>query len=307
MNGSPGTRSDGGGNGNGRNHGYGYGHRHGHGCGHGYGYGYGYGYGGYGYAYLGGPYYWGWGYPYPYNWYWGGGWGPAAYYSSGYSAQYRGYGDETGALDLDVAPEKAEIYIDGQMVGRADDFDGFPTYLWLPEGTYDVVIYKDGFQTIARQYTIYPGLVIDVEDRMQPGEAVRPEQLVPRSTVNRDARLRRESERQAEAGSMQGEDSYEDEPWRVRRERADAERERDAAANQGGNGEEVMRSSDAIGLRLRVDPADAAVYLNGRFVGEANQRGQRRFGSARALTPSSSCGRATGPRRAPSRRRMAMP
>ena len=70
-----------------------------------------------------------------------------------------------------------------------------PNYLWLDEGTYDVVFYYPGRKTLARQYTIYPGLVIDVEDRLEEGESVHPLDLGPKSHVNRDERLRRDRER----------------------------------------------------------------------------------------------------------------
>jgi hypothetical protein len=216
-----------------------------------------------------GPGYWGWGYPY--SWYWGSAWGPSVYYSSGPRGRSVGYfddGDEAGALDLDLAPEKAEVYVDGRLVGRADDFDGFPTYLWLPRGTYDVVFYLDGYRTLARQYSIYPGLVIDVEDQMEPGESVRPEAMVPQSTERRDDRLRRDAERRAEA-DRRGDvaDTWRDrerEPdtWRERREEADDERERAAQVQN-------QRSDDAVTVRLRVEPIDATVYLDGKFLGEA--------------------------------------
>ncbi len=186
----------------GRSHG-GNGHHHGGGY-----------YGGYGGYYN--PWYYGYGYPYGYGWGWGWGgwwwpWGPAGVL---YDRPYQGGGRDGGygALDVDIWPGETEIYVDGERVGTADDFDGFPTYLWLPRGTYDVVFYLPGFQTLARQYSIYDGLVIDVEDRLQRGEAVRPEDLPSKSTVNRDERLRRDSEREEAARRH--------EDWRAARTRA---------------------------------------------------------------------------------------
>jgi hypothetical protein len=82
------------------------------------------------------------------------------------------------------------VYVNGQRVGTADDYDGYPTYLWLEQGVYDVVFFMPGFQTIARQYVIRPGLVIAVEDGMVPGDAIRPEDLPAKTHDNRDARLR---------------------------------------------------------------------------------------------------------------------
>jgi hypothetical protein len=214
---------------------------------------------------------WGFGWdPYPYSWYWSA-WGPSVYYSPGY-ARYRD-DDGAGALDLDLAPEKAEVYVDGRLIGRADDFDGFPTYLWLPRGTYDVVFYLAGYKTIARQYTIYPGLVIDVDDLMQPGDSVRPEDMVSRSTEHRDDRLRRDAERQAAAGGSWRDRDRDYETWRERREAADAERERDAGRldrSRSPSREMARDDDDQVALRVSVEPSDAAIYLDGKFVGEAD-------------------------------------
>ena len=155
-----------------------------------------------------------------------------------------GYRGDVGALDLDVSPEKAQIFIDGNYVGVADDFDGFPTFLWLEEGTYDVAIYRSGYETIFRQYTIYAGITIDVEDRMRKGESIHPKERLPTPTVNRDERIRRNREREASVDQME-------------------ERTSDPMPSM---------SSDEIGrLLLEVEPSDAVVYLDGNFLGTADE------------------------------------
>jgi hypothetical protein len=170
-----------------------------------------------------------------------------------------------GALDTDVSPERAEIWVDGKKVGLADDYDGFPTYLWLPKGTYDVVIYLPGYKTIARQYTIYPGLVIDVEDRMERGQETHPLELGPQTHERRDARIRAEQERlqQIEESRRWEEDSRQaPEPT----ERVEpSERALDARAEPGR-------------LVLRVEPSDASVYLDGRFLGTGDELDRLRSG-----------------------------
>lgn len=216
-------------------HGYGGGHRyHSHysGCGH-------YGYGGYGYGYYG--------YGYPYRYY-----GPFGYiyYRQPHAGGYSGYsGEDMGALDLDVRPEKAQVFVDGTLVGVADQYDGFPAYLWLEKGTYDVVVYKEGYETISRQYTVYPGVVLDVSDHMVSGVAVKPEDLYAKSTVRRDERQRRNEERRAAA------------------------RQRDGGQvelhQQSGSAE-----PDVARLLLNVTPSDAAAYLDGHFLGTAGELSQ---------------------------------
>ncbi|MBZ0114124.1 MAG: PEGA domain-containing protein, partial [Thermoanaerobaculia bacterium] len=85
----------------------------------------------------------------------------------------------SGALDLDVSPEEAEIWIDGAYLGIADNFDGFPEYLWLPVGRTTVTFYLPGYETVTRDFDIRSNDVIKVDDSMRRGEAVHPEDLRP--------------------------------------------------------------------------------------------------------------------------------
>jgi hypothetical protein len=205
-------------------------------------------------AYCARPYYGygGWGYG---NWGWGGYWGPWGGWG-GYTVVYPMAGRDHGALDLDVTPERAQVYVNGQLAGEADDFDGFPDFLWLENGTYDIAIYHPGFQTIARQITIYGGQVIDVGDRMTPGQETLPEDLVSKSTVNRDERIRRdrETEEEVEAGERE---------WR--RQQAEESDELDARGEPGR----------AI---VHVTPGDASIYLDGRFLGTGHELSRLRSG-----------------------------
>ncbi len=197
-------------------------HRHHYGCGH---YGYSPGYDpyafGYGFSYYSPFSYWGLGY-----------WAPEVHvYGSGSSSaplssgRYREVGQ--GALDLNLRPKKAEIYVDGTYVGVADQYDGFPTYLWLEAGTYEIAFYKEGYETVFRQYTVYPGVTIDVSDRMRPGEAVLP---VPAGT---------DPAFEPVLGASTSETP--------------------AAVPSGGDGR----------IAIAATPGDAAVYLDGHFVGTA--------------------------------------
>jgi hypothetical protein len=86
--------------------------------------------------------------------------------------------DERGALDLDISPGRTQVFLDGEKIGTVDNFDGWPRYLWLPQGTYQLVFYLDGYKTLVRNMTIVPGMVIDMDDHMQRGPSTRPEDLV---------------------------------------------------------------------------------------------------------------------------------
>ncbi len=242
--GPKGDSSGGGYHGGGGGHHGGYGghhghHRHHYGCGH-YYYGYpyydSYGYG-FGYPYYG--FYGGYGVPYA-SVYVGGGGGGGSDTSSG---------GGQGALDLDVKPKKAEVYINGDYVGIADQYDGFPTYLWLQEGTYDLVIFKEGFETLQRQITIYPGVVSDVKDRLVPGESVRPEDLFSAAPSSGAPVPYAESHSQPLIG-------YGTETGTVPR------------VGPGVPGP----APETIGrIHLLVQPGDAAVYLDGHFLGTAEE------------------------------------
>lgn len=214
-----------------------------------------------------------WGSPYWYWPYYAGWWIDFAY---GYPYYYPGYahvtvyprqvGPSMGALDLNVRPAKAEVFINGQVVGVVDQFDGWPRYLWLEEGSYELAFYKEGFETVTREYTIYPGIVIDVSERLQPGEAVRPEPP-PKATPRRDARIAEERARDEAAAR--------EEDWR---ERVRAEREEIAGAPEPPAYEGEIQAGEARDARgepgrvhLAVEPADAAVYLDGRFLGTGRE------------------------------------
>lgn len=227
----PSTRSDRGGRGGG----------HGHHSGHVFVHSYPYWYGGW----------WGW-------WWWDPYW---VYPTRPYPARAYSGGYDGGALDLDVSPARTQVYIDGEYVGTVDNFDGWPQYLWLEEGTYDLVLYLDGYKTLARQVTVYPGVVQGMNDVLERGPSTRPEDIPSKATERRDERLRRDRERQDEIAG-------EDEDWRsrVRRERYKTE---DGARD-------VRR--EAGHLRLSIEPDDASVYLDGQFVGTAEELASLRAG-----------------------------
>jgi hypothetical protein len=199
--------------------------------------------------------------------YWGPYWGPrwGGYWDGwygprfGYTTVYPRPGAVYGALDTDISPERAEVWLDGERIGVADDFDGFPDYLWLEKGTYDVVFYLPGYKTLARQYSIYPGLVVDAGDRLERGEAIHPSDLGPASHERRDARVARERELRARVEAEAG--------------------ARDAAPREEPERGEFLDARAEPGrLRLRVEPEDASVYLDGRFLGTGGDLARLRAG-----------------------------
>jgi hypothetical protein len=262
------------------------------------------------------------GFAWDYPWGWGPGfygyWGPSWYgYNPGYGPYYPGYGynggydgyggdpngyspgysapaprsrGEMGALDIAISPSDTEVYLNGEYIGRARDFSGWGRgYLWLEKGTYDIVFYKDGYRTLARQVSIYPGLVIKWDDKLEHGQSVRPEDLATKSHERRDSRLQFERDRaeqidrqqqMQEPPPYQGQQAPQDnsgwnDNWRdrVNRDRGDrndngATPQRNVQPAPAPGPARAAITSDQYGrLRMKVEPDDASVYLDGRFVG----------------------------------------
>jgi len=229
--------------------------------------------------------------PYPgygYDGYYGGGGDYSDGYSPGYSAPAPGPRPRAGmgALDIAISPGDAAVYLNGEYIGRARDFSGWGRgYLWLEKGTYDIVFYKDGYRTLARQVSIYPGLVIKWDDKLEHGQAVRPEDLPSKSHERRDSRLQFERDRADQIDrqqQMQEPPPYQgqqgggwNDNWRdlVNHDRGDRSDngntpQRNVQPAPAPGPARVAVTSDQYGrLRMKVQPDDASVYLDGRFVG----------------------------------------
>ena len=99
--------------------------------------------------------------------------GPSRYEFAGATRLAKAAG--FGGLDLNVRPAKAEVYVDGQRLGEAGNFDGSPGYLWLEKGSHQLAIFKDGYLTVVQEFTIRPGVIQAVTFRLAPGKSVRPQ------------------------------------------------------------------------------------------------------------------------------------
>jgi len=114
--------------------------------------------------------------------YWGGGWwgpwggpfwGPYANEPSGPTlgqAMIAGF----GAVDMNVKPNKAEVWVDGKYIAEARDLDGRPTYLWLKDGDHDIQLYEHGYVTVDKDVTVRAGTMTDLNVRLEQGTSVQP-------------------------------------------------------------------------------------------------------------------------------------
>ena len=111
-------------------------------------------------------------------WYgWGWGWGayPPAYYepAGGVSlgaAMVAGF----GAVDLDVKPNRADVWVDGKYAGEARDLDGYPSYLWLAEGEHRVAVHKGGYLVFDEKVNVQRGMKTEIKLKLQPGDSPPP-------------------------------------------------------------------------------------------------------------------------------------
>jgi hypothetical protein len=205
----------------------------------GYGYGYGapyYGYGyGYGYPYWGAGYGW-WGVGWYDGWWGWPGYGYATY-GPWYGAWYGPDDDYVVAVEsakpsgpaiveTEVTPAKAQVVLDGELVGFASDYDGRWDKLSVAPGSHTIAFQLKGYRTLAITFEASPRATYVFNDALVPGE---------------------------------GED---------RRTLPAAET---AALLQ----QPPAPSPVAVGrLRVRAEPPDAAVYLDGQYLGLGAELGR---------------------------------
>jgi hypothetical protein len=231
-----------------------------------------------------GPY---WYDPYYYGYY-GYGYGP--YYGYGYGPYARGYGygyrdSNWAVVDTDVSPESARVYLDGQYVGTADDFDGYPDYLYLRRGHYRLEFRLEGFESRTIDVDARPGVKIDVGDKLvrtpgapRYGNYDTPE---PRGGVRRfwgkrnSATVEWTGEDDSYADRRRGyreprrdrdDDEYTEDRDRDDRD-SDVDREELRRDEPRGGGGTAERGDTRIVLQIQ--PDDASIYLDDRFIGKA--------------------------------------
>ena len=74
-----------------------------------------------------------------------------------YSTSSAGSASEKGVLHFNVKPHNAEVYVDGQRVGKADQFDGLLHKLRLEAGVHRVELRAPGYQPIVVNVRIEAG------------------------------------------------------------------------------------------------------------------------------------------------------
>lgn len=158
-----------------------------------------------------------------------------------YPGRYYGAFDDTAVVRIDVEPTDAEVYVDGYVAGRVDDFDGIFQRLRLPPGGHEIVIYREGYRTVRRNIYLQPDATATIRDEMTPlapGERAEPPPSPAESATERPS---------GSAGVPR--------PGAGRRPPSDERPESDASARVGT-------------LSLHVQPGDAEIFIDDeRFSG----------------------------------------
>jgi hypothetical protein len=71
-----------------------------------------------------------------------------------------------GAVDTDVNPDEAVVFVDGRALGQADFFDGWPEYLYMAPGTYTLEFRLEGYEVFRTAVTVKPWTVTRIERRL---------------------------------------------------------------------------------------------------------------------------------------------
>jgi hypothetical protein len=243
----------GGGTGHPPGHGGGYGHPPGHGGGYYYPHGYwgaNVGWGGWGW----GPY-WGWG-----GW-WGPGWGWGPYYGYGWGApvayQQVPVGDagpQLAVVDTDVEPEHARVILEGSLIGVADNFDGYPDYLYLKPGHYTVEFQLQGYASQKIEIDAQPGGYVPINLKL---ERIKGEKAAP--WYDRPEGM--------PVGRVFGPKTP---PTAATKPGADTNLRPEFRAPAAA-GSAAARSVAGAALDLQVTPLNAAVYIDGVLVGTGQE------------------------------------
>jgi hypothetical protein len=242
------------------------------------------------------PFYWRWywGGWFPYwasvGWWWGGpydSWSPWGYgYGYRYATEARLSG-RYAIVDTDVNPDEAELTLNGKYIGTADDFDGYPDYLYLLPGKYHLEFKLAGYETYAVDVDAHAGQKVHLDRKLKElpghhkldkfsdehkgmpyGRVFGPDGNPP----SRDLRDRGPSRGRAYVRPQDDDDDFavEDDDDR------DMDRDRDRDRDRDGWRERDRRDADrrpADGgfIRIHVTPPDAAVYLDDQYVGTGDE------------------------------------
>jgi hypothetical protein len=81
------------------------------------------------------------------------------------------------AIDTDIHPEEAEVWLDGHYIGIADQFDGFPRYLRVAPGEHRLEFRLEGYRSLVVDLDARTGRLYGLDRWLRQGRG--PEQPLP--------------------------------------------------------------------------------------------------------------------------------
>ncbi len=195
---------------------------------------------------------------------WGGGWyGPGwwgwygPWYGPGWyaPASWTAVPVDVGVVDTDISPEHARVHLNGELIGTADEFDGYPSYLFLKPGRYTLEFKLGGYAPVSLRLDVAEGRFFPLDMKLQ---RIKGEKATPgsdRPAPGPAGRVFGPAPSQAPAAAAASG------PDLTLRPGLQVGRDAGApAAPRGG-----------AALELKVTPAVASVYVDGEFVGTGGE------------------------------------
>lgn len=115
------------------------------------------------------------------GWYGPGGWGwYGPWYGPGWypPASLAAAPLDVGVVDTDISPEHARVLLDGEIIGTADEFDGYPSYLFLKPGRYTLELTLRGYAPLSLTLEVVEGRFYPLDMKM---ERIKGEKATPGS------------------------------------------------------------------------------------------------------------------------------
>ena len=194
--------------------------------------------------------------PYYYGSYFYGSYFYPPFYWYPYAQAGYGYGGFDGAsLRVQVTPRDTEVFIDNYYAGTADDFDGLFQRLHAEPGAHDITLYREGYRTVRQRIYIQPTGTFRLRYMMVPlgpGEIAEPRPAEPPPPQNTPG-----------APPAGGPNRYPPQP-------PGAPSPQGAYPPPQGAYPPPGDRSQSMSLSIRVQPADAEVFIDGeRWQGAA--------------------------------------
>ena len=157
-----------------------------------------------------------------------------------------------GSLKFDVKPKNAEVFVDGYLAGRVDNFGGFFQSLGVPAGPHTLTLWCQGYRTVTQEVRVQRGVSLKVEFQMMPlaaGERQDPRPGPPPMSATYRPR----------SGDVP-------QPVQPRAPRAPARPRQPAAPPSPAQPPQPAAAagqSDGSRLAIRVQPGDAQIFIDG--------------------------------------------